>query len=110
MSNRPASFEWKINHDHWKDLLSCMPDPVTKYKIMWAANNPNDIPVGFVVYRESVDRESGYLGEYNFDVSVQMTDLDVLKGFKLCSLHTDIEEAKELAFRDYEDNIFKTGS
>jgi hypothetical protein len=123
----PKEFEWHINNDYMqgKSLLTCMPDPDTRYLVLWAVKNKE--PIGFMVYRGH-HTKSGYLGEMDFVVDVRMHDEDLIGGnfsarvvhkdiisgkdivepwTAMCGLFTDIEEAKELAQRDYDDNIRK---
>ena len=102
---KDPKFEWRINNDRWNNLLLCMPDPDTRYTIVWAAKERDSEPVGIIVHRES-SKGTGYLGDYNFVVSITMTDDYIAKkGFALNSLFYDLWEAKELAWRDYQDNI-----
>lgn len=104
------NFEWRISggYTQGRSLLTCAPDKSTRYIILWAVRSTEQEPRGIVVYRMH-PKKSGYLGEMDFVVDVRMQDEDIAEeGFLPCSLYTDIEEAKELAYRDYHDNILKT--
>ena len=102
MTAETPKFEWRISHDTWNSVISCMPDPDTSYAVIWAAKDQRDNPRGFLVHR-SHHKGSGLLGEMNFVVGIH--DRGGSGEWPACSIFCDIEEAKELAWRDYMDNI-----
>lgn len=106
--------EWVIDDEKYISVLRCMPHPCVRYFIEWAVEGEERRPVAFVVRRQvsptpwSKGLESGYLDEFNFEVKVGVKCEDVgRKDIPRSSLYTDIEEAKELAWRDFVDNILK---